>query len=460
MYESESALKIFVVEDDEWYNRLLVHNLSLNPDYEVESYINATDCISNLHKSPDIVTVDYRLPDMKGLELLKKIREFNSEIQVILISEQDDIEVVVELLKHGAYDYIVKSRDIRERLLNTVHNIRNRAGLQKEIATLRREITRKYDHKGTILGNSPAIAKIYDLINRATQTNITVMISGETGTGKELVAKAIHYNSGKASKPFVAVNMAAIPKDLVESELFGHEKGAFTGANFRRIGKFEEAHGGTLFLDELAEMEVPLQAKLLRALQEREVVRVGSNKPVSFDCRIIVATNKNLMENVKNGSFRQDLYYRLYGLPIEIPPLRERGNDIVILAKKFISSFCTDNGLGVKTLSQAAANKLLQHAFPGNVRELKSISELAVVLSDSDEISADHIMTGSDDVMDNLGSNGLTLRELNIRIVKNYMKMYDNNPKLVAEKLDIGVATVYRMLKEDREDDDAEDNLR
>ena len=323
--------------------------------------------------------------------------------------------------------------------------------MQREIATLRKEVTKKYEYKNVIYGNSPAIHRIYDLINRATQTNITVMITGETGTGKELVAKAIHYNSDKASKPFVAVNMAAIPKDLVESELFGHEKGAFTGANFRRIGKFEEANGGTLFLDELAEMEVSLQAKLLRALQEREVVRIGSNKPVSFDCRIIVATNKNLMESVKEGTFRQDLYYRLYGLPIEIPPLRDRDNDIVLLAKKFIGDFCTENKLALKTLTQSAVNKLKAYSFPGNVRELKSVSELAVVLTDANEITADQIMTGGNDVIGELHDDNLTLREYNLRIVRNYMKMYDNNTKTVAEKLDIGIATVYRMLKEDKE---------
>lgn len=457
MYSNGKPFKIFVVEDDEWYNRLLVHTLSLNPDYEIESFFNATDCLKSLDKSPDVVTLDYRLPDMKGLEALRRIREINDEIQVILISEQDDIEVVVELLKQGAYDYIVKSKDIRERLLNTVSNIVKGSRMKQEIVSLRREVTQKYNYRNTIIGNSPATQKVFDLINRATQTNITVMISGETGTGKELVAKAIHYNSDRAAKPFVAVNMAAIPKDLVESELFGHEKGAFTGAAFRRIGKFEEAHGGTLFLDELAEMEIALQAKLLRALQEREIVRIGSNKPVHFDCRIIVATNKNLLEEVKKGNFRQDLYYRLYGLPIELPPLRDRGNDTILLAKSFVNQFCEENKIPPKTLSGSATARLLGYAFPGNIRELKSVVELAVVLADGPEITAENIMLGSHDLVDNVLSEELTLREYNIRIIKNFLKMYDNNPKLVAEKLDIGVATVYRMLKEDKESGPARD---
>ncbi|MDP3432783.1 MAG: sigma-54 dependent transcriptional regulator, partial [Bacteroidota bacterium] len=309
----EKPFKIFVVEDDEWYNRLLVHTLSLNPDYEIQSFINGKDCLANLHQEPDIITLDYRLPDMKGLEVLKQIKEINEDIQIILISEQIDIDVVVTLLQHGAYDYIVKSKDIRERLLNTVSNIRQGNNLKKEIVNLRKEVKKKYTDQSTIIGNSAATQKTYELIEKATRTNITVTITGETGTGKELVAKAIHYNSNRSKQPFIAVNVAAIPKDLIESELFGHEKGAFTGAAFRRIGKFEEANGGTLFLDEMAEMDISLQAKLLRALQEKEIIRIGSNHPVKTDCRIIIATNKDLQEEIKKGNFRQDLYYRLYG---------------------------------------------------------------------------------------------------------------------------------------------------
>ncbi len=445
----EKPFKIFVVEDDEWYNRLLVHNLSLNPDYEIESFTNGKDCLANLHKNPDVVTLDYRLPDMQGLEILKNIKAENEEIQVILISEQDEIEVVVELLKYGAYDYIVKSNDIRERLLNTVQNIRNGVRLKREIVSLRSEVKQKYSYQNTIVGNNPATQKIFGLIEKATRTNISVTITGETGTGKELVAKAIHYNSARAAKPFIAVNMAAIPKDLTESELFGHEKGAFTGATFRRIGKFEEANGGTLFLDEIAEMDISLQAKLLRVLQEKEFVRIGSNKPVKTDCRIIVATNQNFQEAVVKGTFRQDLYYRLFGLPIELPPLRERGNDIIILSKHFIKEFCNENNLPLKTLSAAAADKLLSYPFPGNIRELKSVIELAITLSDHDEISAENIILGNEVLFSENTIKEMSLREYNIRIVKRYLEKYDNNTKLVAEKLDIGVATIYRMLKED-----------
>jgi len=441
--------KIFVVEDDEWYRRLLVHNLSMNPDYEVKAFGTGKECLNNLHELPDVVTLDYRLPDMKGLEVLKQIKAINDDIQVILISEQDDIEVVVDLLKHGAYDYIVKSKDIRERLLNTVNNISKEFKLKDEIRSLRQEVKKKYSYENTIVGNSPATQKIYNLIEKATRTNVTVSISGETGTGKELVAKAIHYNSSRAKQPFVPVNMAAIPNELIESELFGHEKGAFTGAAARRIGKFEEAHSGTLFLDEIAEMDISLQAKLLRALQEKEIIRVGSNKAVKIDCRIIIATNKNLLEEVKKGNFRQDLYYRFYGLPIDLPPLRDRGNDVIVLAKSFIQQFCKENKLEQKQLSPSASKKLLAYPFPGNVRELKSVIELAATLADEKEITADHLLLEDAENIAGLFTEELTLREYNLRLVKRMLEKYDNKPKVVADKLDIGIATIYRMLKED-----------
>jgi two-component system response regulator AtoC len=446
---SEKAFKIFVVEDDEWYSRLLVHTLSLNPDYEIQSFGTGKDCLANLHQEPDIITLDYRLPDMKGLDVLKQIREINEDIQIILISEQDDIEVVVTLLQNGAFDYIVKSKDIRERLLNTVNNIRQGSKLKKEIVNLQQEVKKKYTEQSTIIGNSAATRKVYELIEKAIRTNISVTITGETGTGKELVAKAIHYSSNRSKKPFVAVNVAAIPKELIESELFGHEKGSFTGAAFRRIGKFEEANGGTLFLDEMAEMDISLQAKLLRALQEKEIIRIGSNAPVKFDCRIIIATNKNLQDEIKKGNFRQDLYYRLYGLPIELPPLRERENDVIILAKNFIKEFCKENKMAVKTLSPEASARLLSYPFPGNIRELKSVIELAVTLADQNEINSEHIILGrGKDLLDDVLSQELSLREYDIRIVKTFLNKYDNNIKLVAEKLDLGVATIYRMLKE------------
>ncbi len=444
---NEQPLKVFIVEDNDWYNRLLVHNLSLNPDYQIESFFTGRECLDHLHKNPDVVTLDYRLPDMSGIEVLRRIKQENKDIQVILISEQNDIEVVVDLLKEGAYDYIVKTNDIKERLHNTIQNIQKHIGLQHEITALRKEVQKKYVFSNTIIGESEVMKNIHDLINKALTTNINVSITGETGTGKELVAKAIHYNSTRKSSPFVAVNVSAIPSELVESELFGHEKGAFTGASFQRKGKFEEADGGTLFLDEIAEMDIAFQAKLLRVLQEKEITRVGSNQVIKVNCRIITATNKNLSQEVKNGNFRQDLYYRLMGLPIELPPLRERDKDVLILAKFFITTFCEENNMPFKKLSAGARKKMLGFPFPGNIRELKSVIELAVTLSDNEEITESDILFNSEEFLENEISGDLTLKEYEQRIVFSYLRKYDNDVKLVARKLNIGSATIYRMLK-------------
>ncbi len=448
---SEKPFKIFVVEDSEWYNRLLVHTLSLNPDFEIKSFFNGKDFLNNLFELPDIVTLDYRLPDYTGLEVLKRIREENSDVQVILISEQEDIDTVVSLLKMGAYDYISKSDDIKDRLINTVKNIRNGIGLKREITTLRKEVQKKYSFRESILGESPAIMSVYDLIDKTLSSNITVIISGETGTGKELVAKAIHYNSKRKDKSFVTVNVAAIPSELIESELFGHEKGAFTGASYRRIGRFEEADGGTLFLDEIGEMELNLQAKLLRVLQEKEIVRIGSNKPVKTDCRIVVATNKNLKEEVKRGNFREDLYYRLLGLPIELPPLRDRANDILILAGNFIGKFCEENNIMLKKLSVESQKKLMNYPFPGNVRELKSVIELAVTISENGVIEPTDLVIDRGDPLSDVANDNLTLREYQVKIIKATLKKNNDDIKLAAEKLDIGISTIYRILKEEKE---------
>jgi len=448
---SEKPFKIFVVEDSEWYNRLLVHTLSLNPDFEIKSFFNGKDFLNSLIEAPDIITLDYRLPDFTGMELLKRIREENSDVQVILISEQEDINTVVNLLKMGAYDYISKSDDIKDRLTNTVKNIRNGIGLKREISTLRAEVQKKYSFREIILGESPAIKTVYDLIDKALSTNITVIISGETGTGKELVAKAIHYNSKRKDKSFVTVNVAAIPSELIESELFGHEKGSFTGAAYRRIGRFEEADGGTLFLDEIGEMELNLQAKLLRVLQEKEIIRIGSNKPVKTDCRIVVATNKNLKEEVKKGNFREDLYYRLLGLPIELPPLRERANDILILARYFIGKFCDENNIPLKKLSIQSQKKLMNYPFPGNVRELKSVIELAVTISENDVIEPADLVVDRGDPLSDIANDNLTLREYQLKIIKATLKKNNDDIKIAADKLDIGISTIYRILKEEKE---------
>jgi Response regulator containing CheY-like receiver, AAA-type ATPase, and DNA-binding domains len=444
---NQHPLKIFILEDDVWYGTMLQHYLSLNPDYEVKRFHNCKDFFNQLHERPEVVTLDYSMPDMDGSEVLKKIKEIDPDIQVIVISGQEDIKTAINLLKNGAFDYIVKDEDAKDRLWNTLLHLREIDGLRKEVEQLKEQVAKKYDYSRFLIGKSAAMDKVFSLIEKASKSNITVSITGETGTGKEMVAKAIHYNSDKSKKPFVAVNVAAIPRELIESELFGHEKGAFTGAITRRIGKFEEAHNGTLFLDEIGELDINLQAKLLRVLQEREITRVGGNEIVPINVRIIVATHKNLLEEVQNKNFREDLYYRLIGLPIQLPPLRERGNDIIMLAKHFMDQFSRENNTEKKILSPEAQQKLLNYAFPGNVRELRSVMELAVVMADTDTILPEHITVNVNATVNDLMSKERTLKEYELQIIQHYLDKYDKDVLLVAKKLDIGKSTIYRMIQ-------------
>lgn len=447
MYEKD-PVKIFVVEDDPAYSKFLKYVLELNPDYEVQFYTSGKDCLANLYKNPAVITLDYSLPDMPGEKVLNQIRSHDPNINVIIVSAQEKIHTAVELLKLGAYDYISKDHETKERLLNSINNARNRTSLIKEIDHLKKEISEKYEFEKSIIGTSVAIKRIFSLLEKAVQTNISVSITGETGTGKELVAKAIHYNSKRKNKPFVAVNIAAIPRELIESELFGHEKGAFTGAVTRRIGKFEEAEGGSIFLDEIGEMDLNLQAKLLRVLQEREVTRIGGNQVIKLDVRIIAATHKDLAEEVKAGRFREDLYYRLLGLPIHLPPLRERGQDVIMIAKSFLDQFAHDNQMPKFKISQEAQEKLLQYPFPGNIRELKSIIELAAVMAENQEISAQDISFNSTARMESFLYQEMTMQEFMYRIIRHYLNKYDNNVLEVARRLDIGKSSLYRYLKE------------
>ncbi len=438
--------KIFIVEDDKWYGELLEYVIKLNPEHEIEIFSTGKECLDNLYKKPDIITLDYSLQDMNGELVLKSIKDFNPEIQVIIVSGQEDLSTAVSLLRMGAYDYIVKDEEAKDRLWNSIKNITKNLHLKAEIEELKDEVGQKYYFE-SLLGKSQKIQKVKKLMTKALNTNIAVSITGETGTGKEVVAKAIHYSSKRKSKPFVAINVAAIPEELVESELFGYEKGAFTGATSSRKGKFQVAKDGTLFLDEIGEMSQNMQSKLLRALQEMEVVKVGGTKPEPVNFRLIVATHKNLREEVENGNFREDLYFRLLGLPIELPPLRERENDLLILAKYFIKTFCKANKTPIKSLNNEALEKLLSYPFPGNVRELKAILELACVLSDEDEIMIDDLNFSSSKTMSDFLLEEKTLKEYTSDIISYFLNKYDNHVVNVANRLDIGKSTIYRMMK-------------
>lgn len=442
-------MKIFVVEDDLIFAKSIKYYLNLNPDNEVEHYSNGKDALSNKYKNPDLIILDYNLPGMNGLEVMKSFHNFNDKLFIIIMSAQNDIKVAVNLMREGAFDYYVKDTDLKDRLWMSMEKINKLSGYEKKIEKLEAEVEVKYSYDSLLKGNSKPIKKIYSLIEKATKTNINVSVSGETGTGKELVAKAIHYNSDRSKEDFIAVNVSAIPHDLIESELFGYEKGAFTGANIRKYGKFEEANNGTLFLDEIGDMDLGMQSKILRVLQENELVRIGGNTTIRLNIRLIVATHRNLADLVRNGEFREDLYYRLLGLPIQLPPLRQREGDVLLLAKHFVNDFCSGNSMSPKRLSLSAQEKLKSYLFPGNVRELKAIIELAAVMSNVEEIEASDINFSSLGSVEDIFSKELTMKEYHNKIIKYFLKKYDDKVRLVAKKLDIGKSSIYNMINEE-----------
>jgi two-component system, NtrC family, response regulator AtoC len=438
--------KVFIVEDNKLYSQVLKKQLVDN-HYHVKVFYNGRDCISSLEDQPDVITLDYTLPDMTGHEVLKEIQKKSPNSHVIIISAQESISTAIDLMKDGAYDYIMKAPDTREKLTNIIKNIYDSDQLKQENTRLKDAVREHFSFKKLIKGNSREIDHVFGLMEKAVQTNISVSISGETGTGKELVAKGIHYNSARSSKPFIAVNVSAIPEGLVESELFGHEKGAFTGADFRKPGKFEQANHGTLFLDEIADLDLNIQAKLLRVIQERELVRLGGTETITLDVRILTATHKNLATLVNEGRFRQDLYYRLLGLPIELPPLRQRGNDIILLAKHFVNEFCKENNMNPKNITDEAKQLLRTYHYPGNIRELKAVMELACVMTNGDKIKPTHLNMSVDENVQNLLSTEKSLEEYSFDIIKHFLNKYNQNVRLVAKKLGIGKSTIYRLLQ-------------
>lgn len=389
--EKNYITKIFLVDDDEVYSNIIKMALEENENYDVHLFMSGEELMPHIHDRPDIVIIDYTLPGMSGIEVLKKVKEYDEDIAAVVLSGQEKVEVVVEAYNNGASNYIIKNDNVIFELNHVLKNLTSHSNLKKEVAELRDQIIdrHKYD---SIIGESKPILNVIKLIQKVEKTNLITLITGESGTGKEVVASAIHYNSPRKKRPFVPVNLAAIPADLIESELFGHEKGAFTGATSRRIGKFEEANEGTIFLDEIGEMALDLQAKLLRVLQDNKISRLGSNKEIKLDIRVVAATNKNLSERVKENKFREDLMYRLQGFLIHLAPLRDRGNDVILLAHFFLEDFCKKNKMPLKSFTNQAIERLLKHSWPGNVRELKSVTERAVLLSEDQKIDVDALI--------------------------------------------------------------------
>jgi len=429
-----------LVVDDEPGIIAMLSGLLKDEGYAVVTADSGRETLNQIKRTRvDLVMLDLRLPDLDGLEVLKRIRSDDATLPVIMMSAHGTIPTAVEATKLGAYDFIEKPFESAvERLLLVVEHALNEQKLKQENINLRRELSEKYE----MVGESKAMEFLYKQIMKIAPSNTRILITGETGTGKELAARAIHQNSKRADRPFIKVNCAAIPEELIESELFGHEKGSFTGAISTQVGKFEQAHRGTLFLDEIGDMSLSTQAKVLRTLQENEIQRVGGNKVIEVDVRVITATNKNLEKEIKAGRFREDLFYRLNVIPLHIPPLRERKKDLPLLVNHFIQQFCRENGKRTKSISPEALELLKRHDWPGNVRELRNIIERMIIVTEGAEISANDVATAIS-VKDEMPTGEESLREL----VEQYEK------KLTLDALvrnDWNISRTARELKTDR----------
>jgi two-component system, NtrC family, nitrogen regulation response regulator NtrX len=367
---------ILIIDDEKAIRKTLTEILSYE-GYKIEEAGDGEEGLKKFReKNFDVVLCDIKMPKMDGLEFLDKAREANPDIPVIMISGHGTIETAVEAVKKGAYDYISKPPDLN-RLLITIRNAMDKTNLVTETRVLRRKVTKVEE----MIGDSPAILKIRDTIEKVAPTDARVLITGENGVGKELVARWLHERSNRNKGSLIEVNCAAIPTELIESELFGHEKGSFTSAVKQRIGKFEQAHGGTLFLDEIGDMSLSAQAKVLRALQEGKITRVGGDKDISVDVRVITATNKDLLKEVEEKNFRLDLYHRLSVIIIHVPSLNERREDVTLLVEHFLDDICADYGIPAKGIDKDALDALKQNNWTGNIRELRNVVERLIILS-------------------------------------------------------------------------------
>ncbi len=377
--------KILIIDDERSIRNTLKDILEVE-GYNIDVAENGFEALKSLEKNEyQVIFSDIKMPQMDGIELLQKIKEKEIESPVIMISGHGNIETAVDCIKKGAYDFIEKPIDLN-RLLIVVRNALNQKKQTSEIKHLKRKIDKKYE----MIGNSPSIERLRKMITTIAPTDARVLITGENGTGKEVVARQIFLQSNRSNMPFVEVNCAAIPSELIESELFGHEKGAFTSAIKQRIGKFEQADGGTIFLDEIGDMALSAQAKVLRCLQENVISPVGSDKLTKINVRVIAATNKNLKEEIKKGNFREDLFHRLNVIPLHVDKLEDRKNDIPLLIGHFSTLICAEQGIPTKTFDESAIETLKNYSWPGNIRELRNIVERLIILCEN-TISAEDV---------------------------------------------------------------------
>jgi DNA-binding NtrC family response regulator len=441
-------MKILLVEDDPLLREELQRGLTEIGGYSVEAASNGLEAIQKIEVDVfDLVLTDVKMPGMDGFELLRIIKSTRPEAGVILITGYGSIETAVEAMKIGADDYITKPVNFRDLLLH-ISKAEKANQLLKENRLLRMEIRKKFEFHN-IIGKSQKMQEVFSLIEKVASSSSTVVIYGGSGTGKELVARAIHYNSLRVDHRFIPFNTSAVPETLIESELFGYTKGAFTGAVHNRKGLFEEAHGGTLFLDEIGTIQPPVQIKLLRVLQEREIARIGNNDRVKVDVRVIAATNEDLEAKMKRGEFREDLFFRLHVFPIFLPDLKARPEDIPLLAYYFLDRYSVENNKNVKSISKEALKALLEYPWPGNVRELENVIERAVILADQEYVTLDDLPANLREKSAGLIKMGLreqkSLEEVKNEYINEVLREVDGNKQRAAEILRITPKTLYRL---------------
>ncbi|MBM4347658.1 MAG: sigma-54-dependent Fis family transcriptional regulator [Deltaproteobacteria bacterium] len=442
--------KILVVDDEAPLRDILQRGLTQMGGFSIEVAQNGQEAIGKIEGEIfDLVLTDLMMPEMDGMELLKIIQGTRPEMPVIMMTAYGSIDTAVEAMKTGANDYITKPVDLRDLLLR-ISKVLEENRLLQENRLLRMELRKKFQFSN-IIGKSRKMQEIFSLIEKVASSNSTVIIYGGSGTGKELVAKAIHYNSPKADHPFIPFNCSAIPETLVESELFGHTKGAFTGAVQTKKGLFEEANGGTLFLDEIATVLPSVQVKLLRVLQEKEIMKIGSTERTKIDVRMIAATNEDLETNMKNGKFREDLFYRLHVFPIVLPDLRERREDIPLLAYHFLDRASKEAKKEIKGISKEAMNLLLEYAWPGNVRELENAIERAIIMADGEFLTPQDLprdLTEGFSFLIRKGAKGRkSLDEIKAEYITQILKETNGNKKTASEILKVNPRTLYRFEK-------------
>jgi len=451
---SETLGRILVVDDDQGMRELLQEDLGRR-GHQVLTAANVSAALEHFQKNPvDVVLTDLNMPGGGGIELCQALHQRAPDLPVLIITAFGSLDTAIAALRAGAHDFVTKPIDL-DLLALTLRRALEHCQLRNDLRQLQDEV-RRNRREGSLLGDSRAMLKIRDLIARLAELESSILLHGESGTGKELVAKALHDQSSRRTAPFVAINCAALPETLLESELFGHEKGAFTDARSARRGLFLQAAGGTLLLDEIGELPLALQPKLLRALEERTVRPLGGTREIPFDVRIIAATHRDLGEAIQAGTFREDLYYRLNVIAIDIPPLRERGNDILLLAEVFIAEFARRLDKPVKGLSEAAASRLLSYSWPGNVRELRNLMERAVALSRHPRLGIEDLPAKlQPSAAANQLTNGIintnnlvSLEEMEQRYIRHVLEAVSDNRSLAAKILGIDRKTLYRKLKE------------